>query len=121
MTQAVTQHALMSHLLLQPELHGMLPVEGGKFTGLQQSATRWPEALKQAAALCTSLTLVSKSQVAGDLADKQAFKAVEARFLVSPKPPPLSSKSPEWDTFGLSKCCLPVRLSKPAMLAEHAF
>ena len=93
----------MSYLLLQPELHGMLPVEGGKFTGLQQSATRWPEALKQAAALCTSLTLVSKSQVAGDLADKQAFKAVEARFLVSPKPPPLSSKSPEWGAFGLPK------------------
>lgn len=71
-------------LWLQPELHGMVPVEGGHFTGLQQSATHWPDNLKQAAALCTSLTLVSKNQVAGDLADKQAFKAVEAQFLVSP-------------------------------------
>ncbi|KAL0037175.1 hypothetical protein WJX79_003951 [Trebouxia sp. C0005] len=64
-----------------PELHGMLPVEGAQFTGLQQSAARWPEALKQAAALCTSLMLVRKTQVVGDVADKQAFKAVEARFV----------------------------------------
>lgn len=69
-------------LWLQPELHGMLPVEGGQFTGLQQSATHWPDSLKQAAALCNSLTPVGKNQVVGDLADKQAFKAVEARFLV---------------------------------------
>lgn len=60
----------------------MLPVEEGCFTGLQQSASRWPEALKQAVALCNSLTLAGKNQVAGDLADKQAFMAVEARFLV---------------------------------------
>ena len=62
----------------------MLPVEGAKFTGLQQLAVRWPKALKQAAALCTSLMLVRKNQVVGDVADKQAFKAVEARFVVSP-------------------------------------
>ena len=61
----------------------MVPVEAGRFTGLQQSATRWPDSLKQAAALCTSLTLVGKGQVVGDVADKQALKAVEARFLVS--------------------------------------
>lgn len=61
----------------------MLPVEGAKFGGLQQLAVRWPEALKQAAALTTSLMLVRKSQVVGDVADKQAFKAVEARFVVS--------------------------------------
>lgn len=61
----------------------MLPVEEGKFTGLQQSAVRWPDTLKQAAALCTSLTLVNKRQVVGDLADQQAFKSVEARFVVS--------------------------------------
>ena len=60
----------------------MLVVEGGQFTGLQQSATHWPDSLKQAAALCNSLTPVGKNQVVGDLADKQAFKAVEARFLV---------------------------------------
>lgn len=62
----------------------MLPVENGKFTGLQQSATRWPERLKQAAALCNSLTFISQHQVVGDLADKQGFLAVEARFLVRP-------------------------------------
>ena len=62
----------------------MLPVQGAQFTGLQHSAVRWPEALKQAAALCTSLMLVRKGQVVGDVADKQAFKAVEARFVVSP-------------------------------------
>ena len=62
----------------------MLPVEGAKFTGLQKLAARWPEALKQAAALCTSLMLVRKKQVVGDVADKQTFKAVEARFVVTP-------------------------------------
>lgn len=71
---------------MQPELHGMVPVEAGRFTGLQQSATYWPDSLKQAAAVCTSLTLVSKFKVVGDVADKQAHKAVEARFLVRPCP-----------------------------------
>lgn len=61
----------------------MLPVEGANFKGLQQLAVRWPETLKQATALCTSLMLVKKNQVVGDVADKQAFKAVEARFVVS--------------------------------------
>ena len=61
----------------------MLPVEHGKFAPLQQMAMRWPRRLKQAVAVCNSLTLTTRSQVVGDLADKQAFKAVEARFLVS--------------------------------------
>ena len=61
----------------------MVPVEGGSFSGLQQMAVRWPARLKQAAALCHSLNLIAKRQVVGDLADKQAFKAVEARFQVT--------------------------------------
>ncbi len=61
----------------------MLPVEDGQFTGMQRMAMRWPNKLKQAAAVCNSLTLINKKQVVGDAADKQAFKAVEARFLVS--------------------------------------
>ncbi|DBA95269.1 TPA: hypothetical protein ACH3X3_013163 [Trebouxia sp. C0006] len=44
-------------------------------------AMRWPNRLKQAAAVCNSLTLINKSQVVGDVADKQAFKAVEARYV----------------------------------------
>ena len=68
---------------MQPELHGMLPVEEGQFLGMQCMAMRWPNRLKQAAAVCNSLTLINKSQVVGDVADKQAFKAVEARFVVS--------------------------------------
>lgn len=60
----------------------MVPVEDGSFSGLQQMAVRWPARLKQAAALCHSLNLIAKHQVVGDLADKQAFKAVEARFQV---------------------------------------
>ena len=83
LAQKVRKGKLMWAVWLQPELYGMLPVEGGQFTGLQRSAARWPDSLKQAAAMCTSLTLVNKRQVVGDLADKQAFKAVEARFLVS--------------------------------------
>lgn len=61
----------------------MLPVEEGQFLGMQCMAMRWPNRLKQAAAVCNSLTLINKSQVVGDVADKQAFKAVEARFVVS--------------------------------------
>ena len=68
---------------MQPELQGMLPVEQGRFAPLQQMAMRWPARLKQAVAVCNSLTLISKHQVVGDIADKQAFKAVEARLLVS--------------------------------------
>ena len=79
-----SSQGLEKEVWLQPELHGMLPVEEAKFSGLQQLAVRWPEALKQAAALTTSLMLVRKNQVVGDVADKQAFKAVEARFVVSP-------------------------------------
>ena len=67
---------------VQPELHGMVPVEGGQFGGLQRMATRWPNRLKQAAAVCNSLTLINRKQVVGDAADKQAFKAVEAQFVV---------------------------------------
>jgi len=48
-------------------------------------AMRWPNRLKQALAVCNSLTLIGRNQLVGDDADKQAFKAVEARFLVSQK------------------------------------
>ena len=61
----------------------MVPIEKGRFTGLQQSAVCWPDRLRQAAALCNSLTVIRKGYVVGDVADKQAFKAVEAHFLVS--------------------------------------
>ena len=46
-------------------------------------AMHWPNRLKQALAVCNSLTLIGRNQLVGDDADKQAFKAVEARFLVS--------------------------------------
>jgi hypothetical protein len=84
-TCAEVQSASVSGLCVQvqPELHGMLPVEEGQFLGMQCMAMRWPNRLKQAAAVCNSLTLINKSQVVGDAADKQAFKAVEARFVVS--------------------------------------
>ena len=62
----------------------MVPVDGsGKLAGLQRLSVRWPPRLKQAAAVCNSLNLIGRNQVVGDLADKQAFKAVEARFQVS--------------------------------------
>lgn len=69
-------------MCVQPELHGMVPMEGGQFGGLQRMAMRWPNRLKQAAAVCNSLTLINRKQVVGDAADKQAFKAVEAQFVV---------------------------------------
>ena len=61
----------------------MLPVEEGEFTTLQRSAFRWPDRLKQAAAVCNALSLVSRKQAVGDVCEREVFKAVEAQFLVS--------------------------------------
>lgn len=68
---------------LQSDLHGVLPVAGGQFLSLQRDALRWPNGLKQAAAVCNSLTLIDKKQVVGELEERQAFNAVEACFLAS--------------------------------------
>ena len=73
-------------MLLQPELHGILPVEHGNFQSLQRDAVAWPKMLKKAVAVCNALTLVKKNEVVGDLAEKAAFKRLEARFLVSSAP-----------------------------------
>lgn len=54
----------------------------GQLLGLQQTALRWPNGLRQAAAVCNSLTLINKSHVVGDLGERRAFQAVEARFMV---------------------------------------
>ena len=70
-------------LCLQPELHGVLPVVHNSFTLLHRDAVEWPDMLKQAVAVCNSLTLMTRTQVVGDLAEKAAFKTVEARFVVS--------------------------------------
>lgn len=61
----------------------MLPVDSGEFTSLQRSAFWWPDRLKQAAAVCNALTLINRKQVVGDIPEREAFKAVEAQFLVS--------------------------------------
>ncbi len=74
---------------MQPELQGMLPVERGEFTTLQRSAYRWPDRLKQAAAVCNALTLINRNHVVGDVPEAEAFKAVEAQFLVSSVTPHL--------------------------------
>lgn len=68
---------------LQPEMHGMVPVKARQFQDLQQDAVRWPNSLKQCAAVCNSLNLVNRQQVGGDVADYTAFRACEARFVVS--------------------------------------
>ena len=68
---------------MQSDLHGLLPVVAGQFLSLQSDALRWPDGLKQAAALCNSLTMINKVKVVGELSERRAFNAVEARFLVS--------------------------------------
>ena len=68
---------------MQSDLHGMVPVVDGHFMGLQQTALRWPNPLRQAAAVCNSLTLINRSDVVGDFSERRAFKAVEAHFMVS--------------------------------------
>lgn len=68
--------------IVQAELHGVLPVQKGKFQGIQQMALRWPNRLKQAVAVCNGLTMVGKHTVVGVDMERSMFKAVEARFLV---------------------------------------
>lgn len=68
---------------MQAELHGVLPVQSGEFQAMQKSAMRWPNRLKQAVAVCNSLSMVGKHTVAGVDMERDMFKAVEARFLVS--------------------------------------
>ena len=67
---------------MQAELHGVLPVHKSRFEPLQKSAFRWSNRLKQAVAVCNSLTYVNKGTVAGADMERSMFKAVEARFLV---------------------------------------
>ena len=68
---------------LQVKLHGVIPVEDGCFRPLQQSSAYWNVRLRQAAAVCNSLTWVSRATLAGDDLERRLFDMVEARFLVS--------------------------------------
>ena len=71
------------YLDVQPDLHGLIPVIDGQFTSLQKDAVWWPPRLRQAAAICNSLTFVRKNKVVGDTAELKLCKAVEANFVVS--------------------------------------
>ncbi|KAL0049927.1 hypothetical protein WJX82_000871 [Trebouxia sp. C0006] len=62
-------------------LHGMLPVTNGVFEPLQSNAVRWSNNLAQAAAVCHGLTMINKSTIVGDDAERRLFQTVEARFL----------------------------------------
>ena len=72
----------LRHIVLQTELAGVLPVHKGEFQPIQQSALRWSNRLKQAVAVCNSLTMVNKNTVVGVNMERSMFKAVEALFLV---------------------------------------
>lgn len=72
----------MEGCLLQPHLHGVVPVVEGEFAPLQHSAVWWPTRLRQAAAVCNALTLVHRNKVLGDAAELAMYKAVEAHFVV---------------------------------------
>ena len=72
----------MRGVCLQLNLHGLLPVVDEEFSPMQRNAFRWPDQLRQAVAVCNSLTLLTKNHVVGDAAEKEAFQAVEAQFLV---------------------------------------
>lgn len=60
----------------------MVPASNGRFEALQQNAVQWHNRLKQAAAVCNGLTMISKTLVVGDDMERKLFKGVEARFLV---------------------------------------
>ena len=89
----------LRHVFMQTELAGVLPVHKGEFQAIQQSGLRWSNRLKQAVAVCNSLTMVNKNTVVGADMERSMFKAVEARFLVGP--PGLLA-----DTQGRSQCTL---------------
>ena len=72
-----------SCLYVQPNLLGVIPVIEGQFTSLQKDAVWWPPRLRQAAAICNSLTFVRKNKVVGDMAELKLCQAVEAHFVVS--------------------------------------
>ncbi|DBA94074.1 TPA: hypothetical protein ACH3X1_001722 [Trebouxia sp. C0004] len=63
------------------QLAGVLPVHKREFQAIQQSALRWSNRLKQAVAVCNSLTMVNRNTVVGEDMERRMFKAVEARFL----------------------------------------
>ena len=67
---------------MQSQLHGVLPVVRGQFGQLQQTAVRWNNRLKQACAVCHSLTVENRT-VAGDAVEELLFQMVEATFQVS--------------------------------------
>ena len=71
---------------VQPDLHGIVPVVEGQFTSLQKHAVWWSLRLRQAAAVCNSLTFVRKNRVVGDGAELKLCKAVEAHFVVGLSP-----------------------------------
>ncbi len=54
----------------------------GNFAPLQKEAVWWPARLRQAAAICNSLTFVRKNMVVGDPVDMKMCQAVEAHFVV---------------------------------------
>ncbi|DBA71770.1 TPA: hypothetical protein ACH3X2_011036 [Trebouxia sp. C0005] len=88
----------LRHIVLQTELAGVLPVHKGEFQPIQQSALRWSNRLKQAVAVCNSLTMVNKNTVVGVNMERSMFKAVEALFLdrehvVLPRQPDHTSKA----------------------------
>ena len=72
----LTQHGVT----MQAEFHGMLPVAEGAFEPLQQSAMRRSNRLKQACAVCHSLTVINKTIAVGEAYEQHLFKAVEAHF-----------------------------------------
>ena len=78
----------------QPDFHGMVPVIYQAFAPLQKGAVIWPNRLRQAAAVCNSLTYLDRGITVGDAAQKTLLKVVEAHFLVI-SPPSLPLLSPQ--------------------------
>lgn len=93
------------HAFVQVELHGIMPVSDGQFEGLQQNGVRWSNRLRQAAAVCHSLTMVNKTVLAGEPMERSMFKLVEAQFLVR-----VFTSSTVQGNRGTSSRCIAVRL-----------
>ena len=64
-------------------MHGVVPVESGRFASLQTGAGAWSNKLTQAAAACNGLIMINRSTVIGDDLEAGLFKTVEGCFLVA--------------------------------------
>ena len=104
--------------VVQPDFHGMVPVIHKAFAPLQKGALIWPNRLRQAAAVCNSLTYLDRGITVGDAAQKTLLKVVEGQFLVilpPPAEPTATHACALTAALQRTSCCASVRLHSASL------